>query len=276
MRITYKLLGFLSVFSFLASHRAEAHANLIANEGFEEFSSFSPKQWSMPNQLASIQNIERKKKDMEKRVNEESCFTVSDALGRGELYIQQDTTSKPLLPPTKIMIKDSEIFQREALITWDASGDSIRSWEVWVKNTTDDEYKLYKVVKENKCMLEHLIPNTSISLKVRTLCDGKMSEFSSIKTLKTKSLDRERTDPTRTPFLRTIEKSGNSSRRINAYFNDIAADDAVITYTIDGKPFEPKDSWIVFPNKGTHWLVIIIDEKDGNKWKLSYRVNVTD
>ena len=370
MKLSCKLIGFLSVLCLLASHRAEAQENLIANGGFEEFSSSRPKHWSMPNQLAASQKegsrpggsgkyvlrlyatggsfytkdpnnpgvsggakvesgktyrlsfwykgankglsfgvqfswykgkefrsrsewIEVKVNETDKWTNEVSSITVPDDVDTGELkfridrhsssgqlffddvefYLEGGDVPQAILPPANI--RTTEVFQREAMITWEAASDPNTSWEVWVKNKSN-QYELYKVVQENKCMLEHLSPGSPTLFKVLTVREGKKSALSQENTIMTKPLEKVKTDPARTPYLRTIKGSGNSPRKIKAYFNDIAADDAVVTYTMDGKPIELEDNSIVFPSAGVHWLVITIDEKDGNRWKLTYRVYVTD
>lgn len=184
-----------------------------------------------------------------------------------EMFLHEGDIPEPLTPPANIRATSH---QREIEFTWDRAGDPKITWEVSVNN------KLYTDIKTNSFTLDNLNPDSPHAVKIRSVQGTKKSDFSPTKYYRTKPLEKALDAPDRTPYLRTIYPDGRSERRIKPYFNDLGSSTATITYIIDGAPAELQDGYLVFSGKGEHRLVVNIDEGNGNKFRLSYRIYITN
>ncbi|MDO4771275.1 hypothetical protein [Porphyromonas sp.] len=175
---------------------------------------------------------------------------------------------EPLTPPTNIK---AVRHQREIELSWDPVNDPKRTWEVFIGS------RMFTDIKTNSFTIENLNPGTSYLVRIRAAQGEKKSDFSDPVRYTTAALERAKDAPDRTPYLRTVEPVGNvKQRRIKPYFNDLGSNKATITYSLNGTPVELQDGYLVFPGKGYHRLGVTIDEGDGKKWKLTYRIYVVN
>ena len=182
-----------------------------------------------------------------------------------EVFVHEGAIPEPLVPPTNIR---ATTYQREIDLTWDRASDPKVTWEVTVNG------QIYKDIKTNAFTIEQRDPNRNYAVAVRSVSGEKRSDFSQVSYYKTKPFEKSLDAPERTPYLRTIEADGRSLRRIKPYFNDLGSSKAVITYSINGEPAELRDGYITFPGKGNHRLTVTIDEGNGHKFKLTYRLSI--
>lgn len=182
-----------------------------------------------------------------------------------EMFLHEGAIPEPLGPPANIKAKT---YQREIELTWDRPSDPKITWEVSVNG------QIYKDIKTNAFIVDQRDPNRNYVVQIRSVLGEKRSDFSPKVYYKTKPFEKALDSPERTPYIRTIEADGRCQRRIRPYFNDLGSRKAVITYAINGTPAELQEGYLTFPGEGNHRLTVTIDEGNGNKFKLTYRLSI--
>lgn len=184
---------------------------------------------------------------------------------------------KPTLPQATNVA--SKAYQREIEFSWNSTAKSNAvTWEIYL-NDTD---KPHVTTKDTRIVLTGLKPNTEYKIKIRGIKGKDFSEWHE-ETIKTQAISIAIDDPNRTPYLRTITMSGQVPIKLPLYFNDLYADNAKITATVDGLPAQIVDNHIQFKwqqptgeHYQRHTVVIKVDEGNGKTFTLTYYLTVTD
>lgn len=195
---------------------------------------------------------------------------------RGEIYLDDISLIKsggdPTTPetpkpeqPQQVNIKS---FQREVTVSWKKSNTEGITYEV------KDGKRVFTNITETSFTLEKLEPGKSYTIEVCAVKDGVKSDYEK-KSVKTKALEKPVDSKDRIPYLRTVEPASSCKGRfLKLYYNDLANQDAKISYKLDGKPVQPKDNTLEFPAFEGHYksfqLEIHIDEGGGREWEILY------
>lgn len=174
--------------------------------------------------------------------------------------------SKP--KPEKPQIIKTESFQREVTVSWKKSNTEGITYEV------KDGKRVFTNITETSFTLEKLEPGKSYTIEVCAVKDGVKSDYEK-ESVKTKALEKPVDSKDRIPYLRTVEPASSCKGRfLKLYYNDLANQDAKISYKLDGKPVQPKDNTLEFPAFEGHYksfqLEIHIDEGGGREWEILY------
>lgn len=169
-----------------------------------------------------------------------------------------------LNPPVVI---ESKNFQREIELSWNKDSEAT-AWDVVINDKEPVR------TDRNSFFIEKLQPQTTYEVKVRTVKDNSVSQYSPIKRITTESMSYQTDDIERVPYLRTIDRSGNCPQTISLYYNDLIPENTQITYFIDGKSVNPDNNTLTFPKKGNQTLKIIIKETESRQWELQYKLNI--
>lgn len=165
-------------------------------------------------------------------------------------------------PPTNIQ---SKIFQREIELSW--NNGNATAWDIVVNNNMPVR------TDKNNFVIENLSPNQLYQVKIRSVKGTITSDYSQPEAIMTKPIAYNLNDIERIPHLRTLNENGNCPQSISLYYNDLA-DNAQITYFIDGKSVTPSQNRLVFSKKGEQTLKIHIKETETRQWDLLYKLNV--
>lgn len=152
----------------------------------------------------------------------------------------------------------------------------------WQDDNTDLDGLSWQVVvgeqvintSQKSCVIEGLDANESYDIKVYARHQGQQSEAGELST-KTKALAKEVNDLGRIPYLRTVSVQGKCPQFLPLYYNDLANAKAQITYKLNGKAVQPKDSKIELnPESVRETLEININEGEGRVWRIIYYLHV--
>ena len=192
--------------------------------------------------------------------------------GRGYIYLddvslvrKNNGSGEVIAPPTNI---SATLFQREIALKWDKEADANLKWEVFVNDKSVDNTSI------NHFMITQLEPATTYKVKVRSLKNGKASEFSKEENYRTNVFTRSVDDVSRIPHLRTLDLDGDCPQIIDLYYNDLANKDAKIQYFVNEKQITPNGNQLTFPQKGKQKLKIIIEEAPNQVWEMEYHLNI--
>lgn len=170
-------------------------------------------------------------------------------------------------------------YQHEVVLTWNKPyQDAERyAWHVYI-----NEAETPVLVKQNSYTIENLPAAKKVKIKVVQLYDGRESDvFKELSTWTTRffyKLD----DTKRCPYLRTPRIDGNCPIVLDLYYNELANENALISYKIDDVPVTPVGNKLFFvwnPQDVTslhqqNKLEIHIDELNGYVFDLVYYLSV--
>ena len=181
------------------------------------------------------------------------------------LVRKNNGSGEVIVPPTNI---SATLFQREIALKWDKEADANLKWEVFVND------KSVGNTSTNHFMITQLEPATTYKVKVRSLKNGKASEFSKEENYRTNVFTRSVDDVSRIPHLRTLDLDGDCPQTIDLYYNDLANKNAKIQYFVNEKQVAPNGNQLTFPQKGKQKLKIIIEEAPNQVWEMEYYLNI--
>lgn len=180
-------------------------------------------------------------------------------------FIYKKGATSELTPPTGITYQS---YQREILLSWHKSINKNTKWEIVIDNQSPIK------VNNTSYIIENLKPNTTYSIKIRATKGGIFSNYSKTLNITTQRLSTSVNDENRIPHLRTLSNDAEASQTISLYYNDLAVENAEITYFIDGNKVQPIGNTLTFPKKGKQNLKIIIKETNDREWELEYKMTI--
>lgn len=182
------------------------------------------------------------------------------------LVFQKEGDISDLAPeaPKNLRIK---AYQGEMEITWNKVVDPEVKWEV----VFDD--KIETITSQNSYVKTKLKPGSEHLVKVKAIRGKAFSAYAEKRSVTQKMGEAEDSE-NRIPYLRTISAYGRCKRVLQLYYNELANPEAKISYKLDGKPIEPRENTLEFPefdgyNKEFR-LEIYIDEGEGREWEIMY------
>lgn len=158
--------------------------------------------------------------------------------------------------------------QREVELSWQGEQEGDIKWEVFLRDKT------YATTASKTLLITGLTPGQTYSVKVRASKEGQSGSFSEPIEVQTRPLGYDVASPERIPYLRTLGTTRDCSDTIDLFFEDLASDQAKITYYFDNKPLTPQGYQLKLPEKGEHTLIVTIDEGSDRVWTLEYLLNV--